>query len=170
MEILRRPREVPEERHLLVDVRVTLVPSGEQAGEQVLKLKAKASETKWKPMWIFLSLWKASHWRSFQKCYSATCMALKCVKKAKEDSWQFCSIGLNSFSPCPSWALCLPMCITFVRTKVSILRITSCSWDYKNWSFQILAQILSSFPNKGTKDALIFKLFKKDFVPKNCLE
>ena len=46
MEILRRPREVPEERHLLVDVRVTLVPSGEQAGEKVLKLKAKASETK----------------------------------------------------------------------------------------------------------------------------
>ena len=151
MEILRRPREVPEERHLLVDVRVTLVPSGEQAGEQVLKLKAKASETKWKTKWMFSSLWMASHWRSFQKCYSATCMALKCVKKAKEDSWQFCSIGLNSFS-CPVWALCLPMYITFVRTKVSVLKITPCPWDYKNWGFQIPAQILSSFPN----DFLVF--------------
>ena len=51
MEILRRPREVPEERQLLVDVRVTLVPSGEKAGDQVNKLKAieaKASESEQK--------------------------------------------------------------------------------------------------------------------------
>ena len=44
MEILGQPREVPEEGKLVVHARVTLVPSGGSAGEQVVKLRAKASE------------------------------------------------------------------------------------------------------------------------------
>ena len=44
MEILRRPREVPEEGQLHVDARVQIIPSGEHAGAQIVKLKAKVSE------------------------------------------------------------------------------------------------------------------------------
>ena len=46
VEILGRPREVPEEKHLVVHARVTLIPSGSAAGDQVRKLLSKASDSK----------------------------------------------------------------------------------------------------------------------------
>ena len=46
VEILGRPREVPEEKQLVVRARVTLIPSGSAAGDQVRKLLSKASDSK----------------------------------------------------------------------------------------------------------------------------
>ena len=45
VEILGRLREVPEEKQLVVRARITIVPSGSSAGDQILRLQAKASES-----------------------------------------------------------------------------------------------------------------------------
>ena len=44
MEILGQPREFPEKRQMVVHARVTLVPSGSGAGDQIATLRAKISE------------------------------------------------------------------------------------------------------------------------------
>ena len=130
VEILRRPREVPEERQLLVDAQVTLVPSGEKAGDQVNKLKAieaKASESEPKSEWM---------WQEGK-------------------TWQLTVLfnRLKSFPSCPGWSLCLPVCVIFARNKVPVIK--TFFFHVKEQKLK-LPDSGSDFPGQGDKKILNF--------------
>ena len=116
VEILGQPREIPVEKHLVVFARVTLIPRGEGAGEQIVKLLSKASESEWKPKSMFGMLLKTFYWRWKVHPQYVT-----------EGKRKHCSVGHRSFL-CD--AKCLHMCCTFARPKVCVLKTFPCPCDW----------------------------------------
>ena len=116
VEILGRPKEIPEEKHLVVTARVKLIPSGEGAGDQVIKLLSRASESEWKPKSMFGMLWKTLYWR--WKVHP---------EYVTEGKRKHCSVCPRTFL-CD--AKCLHMCCTFARPKVCVLKTFPCPCDW----------------------------------------